>query len=199
MSRYVQALSIGEVAVLDTLRGIQKRYGKKYCFPSQDTILEFLEKFHHIRICKRTLNYWLAKLVRKGLIYRHRRLTRASFRTTAYYLLDRGGFGVVKAKKLIGTAKRLASVLPSRMQKIANDKDTANIRHSGGRPGKKAAPAPVKALRCETSDQMKGSSAPGSSGAEPKEGKEPQEGGAVRACMDLVRSLNRSRLLRRGS
>lgn len=117
--------------MLDTLRGIIKRYGKAYCFVTHDTLLEKLREYHNKIISKRTLCYWLKALEDKGLIYRIRRLSWERWKPTVYYLLDRGGWGVVRAKKAIGVFKRLAQILPSRAQKIANDMNTTSMKHSG--------------------------------------------------------------------
>lgn len=119
-----------EMAVLDTLRGVQRKYGKKYCFPSQETILRLLERIHGIKVCRRTLNYWLKRLVERKLIHRIKRHRRELDRrgnptgplqlnSTAYYLCDKVSQGVSRAKKIIGYAKRLCSLWPSRVQKTA--------------------------------------------------------------------------------
>lgn len=197
MSRYVagQSLTVGQVAILDTLRGHTKRYGRKYCWPSQDSILQKLRDFHAIKISKRTLNYWLRKLERLGLIHRIRRLSREQFKSTVYYVSDWGGFGVVKAKKLIGYAKRLRSIFPSRAQRIANDRDTTKSQYSGRGLNYMRPHASKEQKRCETSELRKDVTAP-SMETRPEEGKErPVE---MRECLDLIYSKHKARLLGKG-
>ncbi|MBW7956531.1 MAG: hypothetical protein H3C68_01445 [Deltaproteobacteria bacterium] len=192
-----KGITAGQWALLDVIRGIIATYastGRKYCFPSQQTLLEKLDTFHGIAICRKTLNNWLRKLERAKLIYRKRRLTRGLFRSTAYYLLDRGGYGLVKAKKIIGQAKRLASVFPKRVQKVTHDRHTTKCHDSGGRPQKKAAPAPVETKRCEASDLRKDLSAPAAS-TRPEDGKERPA--SMVECMEKVLGLDRARLLRK--
>lgn len=192
-----KGITEGQWALVDVIRGIIKTYastGRKYCFPSQKTLLEKLDTFHGIVICRKTLNNWLRALERARLIHRQRRLTRGLFRSTAYYLLDRGGYGLVKAKKIIGRSKRLALVFPKRVQKVTHDRHTTKCHDSGGRPEKKAAPAPVETKRCEASDLNKDLSAPAAS-IGPKEGEERPP--SMLECMEKVFSLEKARLLRK--
>lgn len=195
---YKQALSVGQFAVLDTLRGIidsYKKSGRKYCFPSQDTLLEKLRAYHGIKICKRTLNNWLAKLERLGLIYRIRRLSHVRFTSTVYYLLDRGGAGVVRAKKIIGAAKRLRSVLPSRVKKIANDRHTAQCQYSGG--GLKNRPrASGETKRCEASELSRQDVSAPEMETRPRESEERPL--SMRECLNKVFDLHKARLLGKG-
>jgi hypothetical protein len=142
------------MALLDTLRGLIASHrgttGRKYCFPSQETLMELLEKYHFVTICRKTLNNWLGKLQRLGLIFRKRRLTWDKFRSTCYYVLDWGGQGVMRAKKNIGVAKRLAKIFPSREKKITHDKHTSSMSYSGRAPEKSAPASKDKGKRLET-------------------------------------------------
>lgn len=45
-----------DIAILSVLLGISKTYGKNYVYPSQETILELLWRFHKVGITRRTLN-----------------------------------------------------------------------------------------------------------------------------------------------
>lgn len=196
---YKQSLSVGQFAVLDTLRGIidsYKKSGRKYCFPSQDTILDKLAQFHHINICKRTLNNWLAKLVRLGLIYRIRRLSRVRFTSTVYYLLDRGGAGVVRAKKIIGAAKRISAILPSRVKKIANNRHTAQCQYSGGAPRTGAHASTEQSKRCETSELRKQDLVAPGPEIRPEEGEERPL--SMRECLNKVYDLHKTRWFKKG-
>lgn len=61
--------------VLSILWGLSKYHNKRYCFPSQNKIMELLGSRFFIRISKSTLNRWLAGMVSVGLIKRVRRIT----------------------------------------------------------------------------------------------------------------------------
>ena len=75
--------------LLHALYAIAAKYGKSYCYPSQDKILELLKNHYDISISRRTLNRWLAFLEGEGYIFRTRRHTRGtdgeiSFKSTLY-------------------------------------------------------------------------------------------------------------------
>lgn len=185
-SYYKQRLSAGKMAVLDVLRGIRDHYskksGRKYCFPTQETILDKLSLYFGIEICRRTLNYWLADLQKKKLIARVRNLTAARWSSTRYYLCDRGGSGVVRAKKFIGMAKRLGSILPARVKKIAHNMHTSRMQHTGGGL-KDSPPAPVETKRCEASELKKDVSAPS---PETRPGERAERPESMRQCLKEV-------------
>lgn len=61
-------------AIMDTLLAVAMKYGKPYCFPSQDHILRLLRKRQHLRISKRTLNRRLSEMVGELYIERVRRI-----------------------------------------------------------------------------------------------------------------------------
>lgn len=177
MGRYVagQGLTEGYFALLDILQGIQKKYGKRnYCFPSQNTLMRLLKDCHRTIISKRTLNRWLRKMEDQGLIWRKRRLTRACFRTTAYYILQWGQKAAAKVRKNIGRAKRLRDLYPSQMPRMANDKHTTKCVYAGG-ASKTEAPAFVETKRCETSELRKQDSSVLNSEIRPREGTERPE------------------------
>ncbi len=46
-------------AIEDTIVSVCAKYGKAYCYPSQETIGRLLWERHGIKICRRTLNYAL--------------------------------------------------------------------------------------------------------------------------------------------
>jgi len=121
------------LAVLDTLRGIQAKYKQKYCFPSQNTIIELLEEYHGIKICRRTLNYWLERLEDGGFLFRIRRHTRKNgeliLRTTAYYIADRGQAAMKKLRKISAYMGRLAKVCPFAVQKVAHNTFSNKTRY----------------------------------------------------------------------
>lgn len=121
----------GPLAVLDTLRGIQTRYGRKYCWPSQEKLLERLKTCHGIEITRRTLNYWLKDLQDRKLIHRIRRLTRGRFMSTAYYICTKAEKNVSKIRKIIGYAKRLRSIFPVSPYRVQNLAHNMNTETSG--------------------------------------------------------------------
>jgi len=61
--------------VLSILWGLSIYHNKRYCFPSQNKIMELLGSRFFIRISKSTLNRWLAGMASIGLIKRVRRIT----------------------------------------------------------------------------------------------------------------------------
>jgi hypothetical protein len=75
--------------LLHALYAIAAKYGKSYCFPSQEKILELLKVHYDISISRRTLNRWLAFLEGEGYIFRTRRHSRGKdgqihFQSTLY-------------------------------------------------------------------------------------------------------------------
>ena len=60
-------------ATEDTLISICAKYGKAYCYPSQETVRRLLEEYHGIVICRRTLNRVLRWLEDHGRFKRTRR------------------------------------------------------------------------------------------------------------------------------
>lgn len=78
-------------ATEETIISICAKYGKAYCYPSQETILRLLEEYHDIKICRRTLNHilkWLEEHKRFKRTRRHRAGSngRILFATTMYTL-----------------------------------------------------------------------------------------------------------------
>lgn len=78
-------------SIFQTLIYLSSKYGKKYCYPSQDKIVEILSKFYKVDISRRSLNRWLRYLEDEGYFERRRRITmgddgRFHFRSTIYIL-----------------------------------------------------------------------------------------------------------------
>ena len=65
-----------KISTLVTLGKIIAKYNTNYCYASQNTLLDLLEKFQNIKIERRMLNYHLADLRREGLIKTIRRNSR---------------------------------------------------------------------------------------------------------------------------
>ena len=75
--------------LLHALYAIAAKYGKSYCYPSQEKLLELLKTHYDISISRRTLNRWLAFLEGEGYIFRTRRHSRSKdglihFQSTLY-------------------------------------------------------------------------------------------------------------------
>lgn len=82
-------LSKKALPILAVLNKLNQHFGKLYCFPSQEKILELLVKFCSHKISRRQLNYDLAAIENHGLIRRVRRHRRSKkrgmeFRSTLY-------------------------------------------------------------------------------------------------------------------
>lgn len=94
-----------DASIVNTIISLQKKYGKKYCFPTQEKLLFLLKEYHDVKICRRTLNRRLKKLEQGKLIKRIRRHRRGAggmiiFKATAYYLS-------AKYHQIVGFFKRL--------------------------------------------------------------------------------------------
>lgn len=90
-------------------------YRKHYCFPSQLTLMAWLEGYYEIKIAIATLNRWLRAAEDLGYIQRRRRIKvdprrGMMFKSTLYFItlkglwhLKRLGYNVAEAvKRLLG-------------------------------------------------------------------------------------------------
>jgi hypothetical protein len=82
-------MAISSLQLLHALYAIAAKYGKSYCYPSQEKILELLKTHYDISISRRTLNRWPAFLEGEEYIFRTRRHSRGtdgtiSFKSTLY-------------------------------------------------------------------------------------------------------------------
>lgn len=59
--------------ILSILVGLANSFGKTYCIPSQEKILELLWKFHRARMSRRTLNRHLRSMEQQQMLIRTRR------------------------------------------------------------------------------------------------------------------------------
>lgn len=64
--------------ILSVLHKLNNHFGKLYCFPSQDKLLDLLKKFCSLHISRRQLNYDLKDICSHGLIRRTRRHRRTA-------------------------------------------------------------------------------------------------------------------------
>ena len=81
--------------ILSILGGLCKLYGKRYCYPSQVTILDLLANRLDMFISIATLNRYLRVIEDSGLIKRTRRITYdpvkgLMFRSTLYVIRGKG-------------------------------------------------------------------------------------------------------------
>jgi hypothetical protein len=78
-------------ATMETISSVCCKYGKAYCYPSQETLLRLVEEYHGVKMCRRTLNRVLRWLVDHRYIERVRRHRagpdgKILFATTLYLL-----------------------------------------------------------------------------------------------------------------
>lgn len=129
--------------IVDTLRGIQNKYGKNYCFPSQETILKLLRRNQQTIISRRTLNRHLRALDDMGVIQRIRRYKESAnnkaktFLTTAYYICEASEgliFQAAKALRRISGHSRVTEMAhyllkKKNVQKKGCDVTAADVKH----------------------------------------------------------------------
>jgi predicted AAA+ superfamily ATPase len=89
------------ISLFQTFIHLSSKYKKKYCYPSQEKILELLGKYHNIDISRRSLNRWLLYLENQGYFKRVRRITpdgEGSFKyKSTLYVLGNKMFRMAKA------------------------------------------------------------------------------------------------------
>jgi len=121
-------------AILDYLMATCIHYGKLYCFPSQDTIMEKCLEWYGEPMVKSTLNVHLDRLEEAGLIqrsHRHRRKADGTWewRSTLYKLAGKAIFWL---KKVATKAGKLFAALGFR--KIGNNPFNSEGSSKGGAP-----------------------------------------------------------------
>lgn len=130
--------------MLISLGRTAEKYGKHYCFPSQETILQNLRTNYSISISRRTLNYVLRYLEDKKLILRKRRVRRlpgGQWRqnTTLYTLTSRAWGYLARAWNSLKKLFRGFRVQPFAHHKNSQGSD---IRGSSFSPKKEEPPPP---------------------------------------------------------
>ena len=88
-------MQIATMPMLSIFYALNRRYKKRYCFPSQSKIVELLGKFHNVDRSVRTINRWLRDLEDDKCIKRIRRIRRDPvfgyvFKSTLYKITKRG-------------------------------------------------------------------------------------------------------------
>ncbi len=91
----MKGLNIYQMFILQAIAWLCNNKSKKYCFPSQEKLVEILSTSYQIKRCRRTLNYHMAYLERQGYIRRLRRTHEGEngqpvFASTIYRLCGRG-------------------------------------------------------------------------------------------------------------
>jgi len=66
--------------VLCTINGLNRKYGKNYCYPSQNKMLWLMKNFYDVTRSRATLNRWLRVLEDEKYIKRVRRHTKDKIR-----------------------------------------------------------------------------------------------------------------------
>jgi len=102
--------------VLSLLFGLNKHFGKRYCFPSQLKLLGLLKERFPIQVSIATLNRWLRVMEDENYVRRQRRIRRDPvlgmvFQSTMYFITRKGynllnRFGVKAYAWLRGLVKR---------------------------------------------------------------------------------------------
>lgn len=81
--------------ILCTINGINRKYGKNYCYPSQNRLLLLMKEFYQVKRSRATLNRWLRVMEDEGFIKRVRRHTKDKirgyiFKSTLYSITHKG-------------------------------------------------------------------------------------------------------------
>lgn len=117
--------------ILSVLTKLNTHFGKLYCFPSQEKLLELLQKFCSLNISRRQLNYDLKAICDHGLIRRTRRHRRSKikgmeFHSTLYEISFLGynllvRSGVISWGMLKGIQNRIKAGLAKRKNPCAKN------------------------------------------------------------------------------
>lgn len=122
------------IALAQEIAGNATHFGRTWCYPSQQTLLERLRKYHGQTLSLRTLNRHLAALEAAGWIKRQTRHREDKvhgwlFRSTLYVVLG----------PLWKMAKRMAKTIAhaarwTRVPKVANNVTPTGLKSSPGSP-----------------------------------------------------------------
>lgn len=128
-------MKVENAAILSTLQSCSLYWKKKYCYPSQKTLLKTLKDNWNMPMCRRTLNYRLAWLEKNKFIKRYKahyqdKLSgKFVFRTTRYYVLKYAEKLTKVAMKVAETAKRFSRVQLFAQYLLINNKDFKKSAH----------------------------------------------------------------------
>jgi DNA-binding HxlR family transcriptional regulator len=120
------------IPIINMFDKTMKKYGKKYCFPAQKTILKNLALYGQVNMSIRTLNRRLRILEDEKFIKRKRRIKKDQirgymFKSTLYKLTKR-------AYKLLYLAVARIKGFAVRKDKKVDDRKVAHGIISGGSP-----------------------------------------------------------------
>lgn len=90
----MKAFGKTKVALIETIAALQRKYGKSYCFPTQNRLLQLLKIHHGVTLSRRALNYALRDIEDAELISRKRRIRKGPngliFNSTLYFFKNSG-------------------------------------------------------------------------------------------------------------
>lgn len=120
-----------DMRIVAVLGFLSQKYGRAYCYPSQETIADLLKRFHGYVISRRNLNRHLNALEAAGYIHRTKRHQRArdgslilkstlyELKAAAWTLLDTLG----------RIASKLSTIIVHKFNHFAVPKTAQNARH----------------------------------------------------------------------
>jgi len=99
--------SVRAIPILSIIYGLSRLYDKRYCYPSQEKLKEFLRNRLGVYISISTLNRWLRESEDAGYLTRQRRIRHDKrlgmvFQTTIYYMANRGYLLLARCGILVG-------------------------------------------------------------------------------------------------
>lgn len=126
--------------ILCTIDGLNRKYGKNYCYPSQNKFIWLLKTFHKVTRSRATLNRWLRVMEDEGFIKRVRRHTKDKirgyiFKSTLYKITHKG---YIKLSSMgIDVFKQLKEIrdkmFRKRKKSAAESKEQLDIKNNLGK------------------------------------------------------------------
>lgn len=131
MSITANLVSRPDLRIIAVLGFLSQKYGKAYCYPSQEKMLELLARFYGYTISRRNLNRHLNALQASGYIRRTQRHQRARdgsliLKSTLYELLAPAWTFL---HTLGGIASKLSTIIVHKFNHFAVPKSAQNARH----------------------------------------------------------------------
>ncbi len=126
--------------ILCTINGLNRKYGKNYCYPSQKRFLWLMKTFYKVKRSRATLNRWLRVMEDEGYIKRVRRHTKDEIRgylfKSSLYSITHKGYLKLKAMG-IDVFKQLKEIrdkiLRSREKSAADSEEQLKIKKDLGK------------------------------------------------------------------
>lgn len=118
--------------IIAVLSFLCDKYQRRWCYPSQDTLLELLRRFHGLHIERRTLNRHLAGFESLGYIQRTRRHTKNKdgslhLKSTVYTLT---ATALTFIQSIARAAKDLSTKIVDKFHHYAVPKTAQHARHT---------------------------------------------------------------------